>query len=234
MSEKRHFQKQKKRLNTHVPDDLSLERLMGDVIHKMKNNLGGISGFATLLSRDLGENSPHLRLIEQIQSSVVRLDELAVDLMVLIRKVKPVIKPVQLKTLLNGLIAKYEAQNRIKCELHYSPAPGKNELILKSDTYILERIFQNLIRFTEHLDARIKQISVLQPTGKCTEIHVSIDDLNFDDDIKDDLIKIIDSSEPVEARLNFAICLKLIESLNAHIQTFFSSEKCLEFMIEIA
>ena len=45
-------------LQIEMPDHHQVDKLIVDVVHKMKNNLGGITGFAALLERDLGADTP--------------------------------------------------------------------------------------------------------------------------------------------------------------------------------
>jgi nitrogen-specific signal transduction histidine kinase len=61
--------------------DEHMHRLLTEVIHKIKNSLGGIGGFAALLERDLGPDDPRTNLAQRIQNGVVRMNDFVVDLM---------------------------------------------------------------------------------------------------------------------------------------------------------
>ncbi|MFC1568589.1 hypothetical protein ACFL4L_00005, partial [bacterium] len=210
------------------------EKLVGDVIHKMKNNLGGISGFSTLLERDLGEDSPHVRLIEQIQHSVVRLDDLVVDLMVLIRKAKPTRHNVSVKPLLNDIITQYQDQNQLKCKVVYPLKNSSDKLIIQSDSFILERVFRYIVRFIEYAKAILKSIHIEIVNEKTTKIDIQIDHLELDGYGNKDLIEIISDYEPVEARLAFAILVKLVDALNGHVSARCNSETSMKLSVEIS
>jgi signal transduction histidine kinase len=58
---------------------------MGDVVHRLKNKLGGIHGFADLLQKEMPEDDPRLRYVQRIQSGVDQVDEMFVRLMKLFR-----------------------------------------------------------------------------------------------------------------------------------------------------
>ena len=55
--------------------------LLTEVVHKIKNSLGGIGGFAALLERDLGPDDPRTALSVRIQNGVIRTNDFVVNLM---------------------------------------------------------------------------------------------------------------------------------------------------------
>ena len=48
--------------------------LIADVIHKIKNSLGGITGFAALLERDTGAKDPKRKQVRKIQEQALKLN----------------------------------------------------------------------------------------------------------------------------------------------------------------
>lgn len=211
-----------------------LEKLIGDVIHKVKNNLGGISGFATLLSRDLGEESPHIRLIDQIQNSVMRLDDLVVDLMVLIRKAKYNREDVSLKPLLTDIIAQYEDRHQFKCKVIYQTKNKTDKVMIKTDSFIIERVFIYLVRFVEYANAILKKIIISPVSEEITKIEADIYQIELDSIQDDYLNNIITEYEPVEARLAFAILVKLIKVLQGEIHGICESRNHMKLIMHIS
>ena len=51
------------------------DKFLSDVVHKIKNNLGGISGFASLLERELRPNDPRKKLLHRIIDGVHRFSD---------------------------------------------------------------------------------------------------------------------------------------------------------------
>lgn len=211
-----------------------VEKLVGDVIHKVKNNLGGISGFATLLSRDIGDESPHQRLIEQIQNSVMRLDDLVVDLMVLIRKNKTHREDVSLKPLVTDIIAQYEDRNHLKCKVIYQATEKQDKLIVDTDPFLIERVFLYLIRFVEYAKGILKEIIITSTTDKTIRIEAYIHHIEIDQCPEGDLATLITDYEPVEARLTFAILVKLVNVLQGKIQGICESQNHLKLTIDLS
>ncbi|MBN1896054.1 hypothetical protein JW906_16330 [bacterium] len=54
--------------------------LIADVIHKIKNSLGGITGFAALLERDTGAKDPRRKQVQRIQEQALRLNDWVLSL----------------------------------------------------------------------------------------------------------------------------------------------------------
>jgi hypothetical protein len=63
-------------------------RLLTEIIHKIKNSLGGIGGFAALLERDLGPDDPRADLARRIQTGVMRMNDFVVDLMLYLQNIE--------------------------------------------------------------------------------------------------------------------------------------------------
>jgi len=218
----------------HELNHPEFEKLVGDVVHKMKNNLGGLSGFATLLERDLGEDSQHLGLIEQIQSSVMRLDRLIVDLMVFIRKPGISKENVHLRPMINNLIASYEGRNQLKCEVEYDSIENDDKLAFYTDAFIIERVFIYIVRFIEQAGAILRKMIIMHDVKNIMHVNVLIDQFDFESDEKDTIINIQSEYEPVEARLAFAILLKFISTLNGYIEVSHETADSIILKIEIS
>jgi signal transduction histidine kinase len=210
------------------------EKLIRDVIHKVKNNLGGISGFATLLSRDLGEDSPHLHLLEQIQISIMRLDTLIVDLMVLIRRPKLNPDDFSVKPLINDLVAQFSERNNQKCKIIYDSGSINEKMILHTDSFIFERIILYLLNFVEYLNANLKQVQLSRNSGSGIQITASISSAEFTSMVDLDIKQLMTAIESVEARLSFTILVKLIQAVGGRIHLDHKKKTAFDLIIEIS
>lgn len=209
------------------------EQLIRDVIHKVKNNLGGISGFATLLSRDLGENSPHQRLLDQIQTSISRLDTLIVDLMVLIRRPKLNAEDFSVKPLLNDLVAQFSERNKQKCKIDYDPENISEKMIIHTDSFIFERIVLYLLNFVEHINANLKRINISQNSKSGTKIRAAISSSEFSSLVNPDIKHLITDLDSVEARLSLTILVKLIQAAGGRLDLVREKKTTFDMIIEI-
>ena len=209
------------------------EQLIRDVIHKVKNNLGGISGFATLPSRDLGENSPHQRLLNQIQTSISRLDTLIVDLMVLIRRPKLNPEDFSAKPLLNDLVAQFSERNKQKCRMDYDPESINEKMIIHTDSFIFERIVMYLLNFIEHLNANLKRMHISKNSKSGTKITTTISSSEFGSLVNPDKKQLMTALESVEARLAFTILVKLIQATGGKLYLVREKRTTFDLIIEI-
>lgn len=234
MRKKNNINGSSKLISIHSIDHPEFEKLVGDVVHKLKNNLGGLSGFATLLERDVGEDPSHRRIIGQIQSIVMRLDELMVDLMLLIRKVNISSEPVCINSLLSNLLSQYQERHHLKCQTEYYAPKNTDKIILNTDSDIIERLFLYIIRFAEQANAVVKNISISQDSALNTCIDIQIDHLDLDEYSKNSIATILSTYEPVEARLALAIIIKLIEVLGGHGEMCYKSKESISLAIQIS
>src|SRR5690554_1355310 len=77
----------------------ALGELAAGVAHEIRNPLGGIRVFASLLRRDLADQPASLRLVEKITSGVTRLERIVTDILEFGRPAEPHPEPVHLRSL---------------------------------------------------------------------------------------------------------------------------------------
>ena len=87
--------------------DPSYEHLLCDVVHKIKNGLGGIGGFAGLLDRDIEADDKRKRLVRRIQEGVLKVNDIVVSLMILVRNVRPMWERIPIRTMINDVWDNY-------------------------------------------------------------------------------------------------------------------------------
>ncbi len=69
--------------------------LAATVAHEIRNPLGGIRGFATLLEKDLSEGDPRRRLVEKILAGARNLDDVVTELLEYTRPLQLKLAPVE-------------------------------------------------------------------------------------------------------------------------------------------
>jgi hypothetical protein len=74
------------------PEDWN--RFLAEIAHKMKNKLGGIHGFASLLEKELPAGDPRQRLAQKIQDGILQLNDVVVDFMKAVQPPEPEFKSV--------------------------------------------------------------------------------------------------------------------------------------------
>ena len=188
------------------------ENFLADVIHKIKNSLGGIGGFAALLERDLGSNDPRRRLVQRIQEGVNKVNEVVVSLMTLVREVEPCFKNVQLQSLLKEAWKETwgdEEKGTPRILFHPDLADSKIELL--ADPEMIREVVFHAIRFTDLIGGRIEAIKVNPQPRKKVNLEFYFLNGCLSESTSENIFLFMNDCEPVEARLSLAIILKIVK-----------------------
>ncbi|MFH1942530.1 MAG: histidine kinase dimerization/phospho-acceptor domain-containing protein [bacterium] len=198
--------KSQNKYSSHRRRDIE-EKLLSDVVHKIKNNLGGIGGFAALLDRDLEPNDARKRLVRRIQDGVVRMNEVVVSLMTLVREHEPCYKKVQLRSLVKDAWENYWGRDEQGMLPNLPQFNGKIEL--SADPQLIAQMVFHAIRFIDLMGGQIESIEwVEKPRNR---VSVEYGFLNGSLSSKEDesISRLMYDCEPLEARLSLAIVLRM-------------------------
>ena len=201
------------------------DRLLADVVHKIKNGLGGIGGFATLLERDLAEDASKKRLTRRIQDGVNHVNAIVVRLMTLVRMTVPRCERVKIRVLL-----KDEWQNFKECEcittedVPISLDGDRDETEMVGDGQLIRKMIYHALLFIHLVGGRIESIRVsTQRRGKINIGFHFFDDISKDV-LSDNIVQFMHDGEPVEARLSLAIVLKMVRLHGGDVLTVSSTD----------
>ncbi len=194
------------------------EKLFPDVVHKIKNSLGGIGGFATLLEKDLGSGDPRIRLVKRIQTGVVKLNELIINLTTLISPSKPIFKKVQLQSIISSAWKNlFQKDDAFGSLMTVHPDLKNGAIELYADPYLMDKLFFHAFRFTQLMDSKIERIDVTPQSEDIVHIQIFIFMNNSSGSLKGSIIQMMNSCEPIEAKLSLAIVLKMVELLKGRV-----------------
>ncbi len=188
------------------------EKLLSDVVHKIKNGLGAIGGFAALLERDIKADDPRRRLVQRIQDGVEKVNNIVVDLMTLARGSEPSFEKIQLQSLI-----KEAWENTLSEE--ESRAPGfpfhfdslNSESKLMADSQMIRKMVFHVIQFIDLMGGRVESIKVNPRLKSKVKIEFIFIDHVFSKDESQDISDLMNECEPVEARLSLAIVHKIVQ-----------------------
>jgi signal transduction histidine kinase len=185
------------------------DKLLADVIHKIKNNLGGIGGFASLLERDLNSNDPQKKLLKRIQNNIIKLDNFVVDIMSLYRQLDPVCETLNLRMLFTEGWESYWEDKKSSSSLP-DPEFSDDKIEIFSDARIVMLLIYHVIRFIDSVGKKFNNINIKSLSDNKISIAIKFDASSQLGDFGKDIINIVNVCQPLEARLSFAIILKLV------------------------
>ena len=111
--------------------------LAATVAHEIRNPLGGIRGFATLLEKDLPDGDPRRRLVEKILIGTRDLDEVVTELLEYTRPLQLKLAPVETRDLVQSALSfldtgqkQVEFKQELPDGLHLFVDPDKMRQVL--------------------------------------------------------------------------------------------------------
>lgn len=192
-------------------------KLFTEVAHKIKNSLGGIGGFASLLERDLGPDDSRTALVKRIQSGVIRMNEVLVSFMSLFKT------PELFFDRVNPVPVIQHAWN----EFWEDADPPENVLELPDPKTSIEIIidlesFQQLVlhsfRFVQCLESRIDRIQLTRKADASIRFDVIFQEsFNLQVESLGNGMQKIQTCEPLEAKISLYIVIKMAKLNGAKI-----------------
>jgi signal transduction histidine kinase len=123
-------------------------KAMGDmaseIAHQLRNPLGGIELFASILKREVEDDENQTRLLDHILSGVKQVNHLITNYLTLARPPRPIKTPVSLDSLLDeSLVAAAQALAQGRIEVRVKRAPLSPQVI--GDPELLLQVFLSII-----------------------------------------------------------------------------------------
>ena len=123
----------------------ALGEMAATVAHEIRNPLGGIAGFATLLERGFAAGDPKRQLVEKISQGVARLDRIVSSLLTYTRPLALELRPERLEAVVEEVVALFAADTApdgIELRRQY-PDQGT---VCRVDPDQLQQVVMNLLR----------------------------------------------------------------------------------------
>lgn len=122
----------------------TLGQMAATVAHEIRNPLGGIEGFASLLSRDFEDGDPRLKLVTKILEGARSLNRVVSELLMFTRPVKCDFRRVRVSEAIEGamgFLSENMESSNIKLHRNLGPTP----LYVRGDPDELRRALLNII-----------------------------------------------------------------------------------------
>jgi len=125
----------------------ALGEIAATVAHEVRNPLGGIQGFASLLKRDLPDDHPSQRLVDKIIIGVENLDRSVTSLLTYAREISLSPRTVEVKSFLDDVVSYFVADiNHDAGKYEVSVSSSPDGLSWRFDPEQLRQAVVNLLQ----------------------------------------------------------------------------------------
>ena len=194
-----------------------LNSLLSEVAHKMKNKLGGIHGFASLLEKDLPSNDSRRRLVHKVQDGILQLNETISQFMKLVQNVE--LQPVKIEIrdippVIRDALGDLSTATASGIQVILD-GEGSPSIYAFTDPVLLRETVVHTIHFLLSVADRIEEIHVNAPDSETVQILFLYrpgknDPRQNQPEAYADLIR---NTVPIDARLHLAAACKLTQCL---------------------
>ncbi|VAX31428.1 hypothetical protein MNBD_NITROSPINAE05-585 [hydrothermal vent metagenome] len=123
----------------------SMGEVAAGIAHEIRNPLGSIELFASLLKKDVEGDEEKFKLVEHIRSGVKNMDRIISTLLLFAKSPRPSQQKCDIHQLLNTLLTG-SSDTVIPGNINIFRNFGENDALVNGDQELLKQVFGNLIR----------------------------------------------------------------------------------------
>jgi PAS domain S-box-containing protein len=202
----------------------SLGQMAASFAHQIRNPLGGIAGFASLLDRDLPEGDYRRRYVQKLLEGVAHLNRTITSLATYVTPIKPRFQAVPLRAFLRKVLDSFEknwAGPEKGIRISFQRAPGP-EVELLLDPELLNDVLQRILRNAGEAMPRGGEISVSvrplpAPQGPSWAVDIQDRGAGIPPEMMDKVFTPLTSPKPDGAGLSLAYARKVLHALGGEI-----------------
>jgi len=205
---------------------IAMGEMAAEVAHEIRNPLGGIKGFASLIQRRAQDESIR-RHAEFIIEGVSSIEKIVNDFLAYARPIKPVFMKADLHTLIKScILTSLEGFENINVEMDFSDHIGEMEL----DVEQMKQVFRNLLinaaeampdggtifvrtyPWNKPFKSIFEGRQILLPPGKTVVVEISDTGPGIPDEVKERIFNPFFTTKDTGTGLGLAIVHRIVEA----------------------
>ncbi len=152
----------------------NMGEMAASIAHEIRNPLGGVKLFSSMLDEELKENEEQHTMTQHILRGVNNIEGIISNMLFFAKEPAPILRPVRLVPLIEEIIAFFVA-SAISSEIHFDAPPDK-DIIVSGDIVLLRQVIQNLLLNAVQASEKEKKIEVSLAKKKNAKIEIRITD----------------------------------------------------------
>ena len=200
---------------------MALGEMAGHVAHQIRNPLGAIAGFTTLLERDLGSEDSRQRHTRKIIEAVGNMERIIGNLVFLARPVQPSKRKINIRWLLNDVVEHILFQSKEEGKkIHVDRKMPKSKIEMMADPHLFQQLFIHLLRNSVQAIERTGEIKLQLRKSAKNEIRLTIADngKGIPSEIQNRLFHPFESNKQKGVGLGLPIVRKIVDLHQGQIQ----------------
>lgn len=214
--------------------DPLLRTFFGEVIHKIKNKLGAISGFVTLLERDAIADPANARLFQKIQDGIIQLNDLLISFMKLFQEHEPIFTEFDLVQVIRSAWNDFETTEAFVPKLKNTQLDlGRFPLYILSDAEQWREMVQQLLFFGGTVMRELNSFLLKPEDTNVIQIQLlGKGDFPKEESLGDDISQwMLCAHFPIEARLALLLATLYAHRLGVQMKVLMNESPIWEFSI---
>lgn len=222
---------------------IEIGQMSAGIAHEIRNPLGGISGFATMLARDLKDDPEKLELVEKIREGVKSLNRITSDVLTFNRQISPVYQNVNPKTVIENCLDLIKSEISVNNhKIDFSVNFPATILNVDLDTGLLKQVLINILRNavqalpqneSNERNGKINILLTFNIFNNSYKIRIKDNGCGIKKEDQDQLFTPFFTTKAEGSGLGLAVTRKIIETMNGEISLQSEVGTGTEFFLEL-
>ncbi len=152
----------------------NMGEMAASIAHEIRNPLGGIKLFSSMLDAELKENEEQHTMTQHILRGVNNIEGIISNMLFFAKEPAPIKKPVALVPLIQEIIT-FFAASALSSQVHFV-TPADKDIIVSGDVVLLRQLFQNLLLNAIQASEKEQPVNIVCEKKRKNKIEVKISD----------------------------------------------------------